>query len=297
MRSRRKELEASAGAYAFRKFQTWIGNKSPLQAELVGARLGRIAFKLSKKHRNRALSNLRLAFPDWTEERLHRTARQVMEHFGRVTADFMRTPHRTREEMESSMSVEGLEHAERALERGRGFILITGHFGNWERLAHWLTLHGFKLSVVARDANDNELNERVLGLRTAAGVTVIPRGNAARPILIALKKNEVVGILPDQNSGEMFVPFFDRPCGTVTGPAVLSERSGAPLVPMFCYWTGPNRYHIEILPELEPVQGYPYVEGMTRAVNLALEGIIRQHPEQYLWIHDRWKAARQQGLI
>lgn len=271
--------------------------KTALQAEASGAKLGRMAFKLSKKHRARALENLTRAFPEKTEAERESIAIGVLEHFGRVMADFLRSHKRTQQEVLESTEVIGREHLTEALSRGRGIILISGHFGNWERMSHWISASGYPVSVVARDANDPQMNDLILELRHANGAKVIARGDAVRPILERLKANELVGILPDQNSGEIFVPFFGHPCGTVKGPGTLARRTGSPVLPVYCLRIGPARYRMVICEPLSPEEGFEPIEGMTRAINRSLEEQIRQFPDQYLWIHNRWKSAKSQGLV
>ena len=221
----------------------------------------------------------------------------VFAHFGMSMADFIRAGKRSKEEVLSSITPEGFDSIEQLLKEGKGIIIVTGHFGYWERLAQFIALQGHPFSVIVRDVNDPATNQLVLEMRTAAGVSSISRGNAARAVLTRLRKNELVGILPDQNSGDIFVPFFGKPCGTFVGPAVLGERAGAPLVPVYCYRTGPGKYHAVVKPKLEPEPGYDRIEGLMRAVNQSLEDIVREHPEQYLWMHDRWKSARKEGLL
>lgn len=271
--------------------------KSALQAETSGAKLGRLVFKLSKKHRERARENLLRAFPEKSEAERSTIALGVLEHFGRVMADFLRSKKRTPQEVLDSTEVVGREHLTDALAQGKGIILISGHFGNWERMSHWISANGYPVSVVARDANDPEMNDLIMELRHANGAQVIARGDAVRPILERLKKNELVGILPDQNSAEIFVPFFGYTCGTVKGPGTLARRTGSPVVPVYCIRIGPNRYRMVICAPLVPEAGFEPIEGMTRAINRSLEDHIREFPDQYLWIHNRWKSAKQQGLI
>src|SRR5437016_2966935 len=147
MRSKRKELEGKLGAFAMTRAQRYLIRRSPDRAEQVGERLGRTIFRLSKKHRMRAVSNLKMAFPEMPQEDCESLAQRVLEHFGRVTADFLVSGRRTQEQLDQSMEVEGIENLNAALSQGKGVILITGHFGNWERLSAWLSSHGFKVSV------------------------------------------------------------------------------------------------------------------------------------------------------
>lgn len=285
------------GGWAFVRLQRWLEGKDAAAAERVGERLGKLAYRVSRKHRERALENLARAFPEATPEQRATWAEGVLIHFGRTMSDFMRSAKRTKEEVINSIEASGLDHLDAALAAGKGAILITAHFGNWERMSSYLAMRGYKLSAVARDANDPQMNALVEKLRQSGGIEVISRGNAARQILSRLRKNEAVGILPDQNSDEIFVPFFGVPCGTVQGPAVLSTRSGAPILPTYCARIGEGRYRLWMEPPLEAEEGFEPVEGLTRALNLSLEGAIRQYPEQYLWIHNRWKSAKARGLV
>jgi len=291
-----KRIGQRLATFAFKRLQRWLIKKTPEKAEMSGAKLGRMVWKLSKKHRERALENLERAFPEYDEAKRNEVGRGVLEHFGRVMADFVRAPARTNQEVLATTEEIRTELIDEALSEGRGMLLISGHFGNWERLAHWFSAKGYKLTIVVRDANDPELNQLVLDLRHAAGIGVISRGDAIQPIYEALGRNEIIGILPDQNSEEIFIPFFGKPCGTVKGPAVIARRRKAPVVAVYCPRIGVNRYQA-FAERIEPLEGYEPIEGMTRAINLSLENAIRKHPEQYLWIHNRWKSAKKRGLV
>lgn len=298
MKLTRREIESRLGAFAFTRAQRYLLRKKPDQAEQIGARFGRAIYRASRKHRERALSNLRLVFPEMTAEAREGLARETFEHFGRVTADFLVSEGRTRAEYDSQTVIEGREHLDQALAQGKGIILITGHFGNWERIGAWLSLHDYPVTVVQRDTRSTRLNQMVQSLRESPGTRVIGRGDAARPLLQRLRQNQLIGILPDQNSDEIYVPFFGKPAGTVLGPGVLAERTGAPVLPCWCVREGFGRYRMIFEAPLEPEPGYDVKgEGYIRAINAALERIIRRHPEQWLWFHDRWKNARRKGLL
>lgn len=280
-----------------RRLQRRLLKLSPEKAEALGQRLGRRLFRVAKSRRNRALSNLALAFPELTERERFTLAQRCLEHFGIVTADFLQIPKRTAEYLEASTEIVGLEHVEKALALGKGVIAITGHFGNWERMGTLLAGRGHKTSVVARDADDQGVQGIIKDLRTHTGAKVLSRGNAAREIMRALKGGEIVGILPDQNADEVFIPFFGHLAGTVLGPGVMHKRTGAPVIPVVCVRVGPCRYRVEVSPPLEPEPGYSIEEGIMRAINNFLEREIRKAPEQYLWFHDRWRNARKRGLL
>lgn len=294
----RRRFFGGIGSAALGLAIRWARNKDAAALERAGAKLGRLLFRLSRKHRERALSNLELAFPEMPSAERLALARRVFEHFGVIASTFVATESRTPEEILASVQLEGREHMEAALAKGKGVLLLTGHFGNWERFAHFGVLNGARIAVVVRDADHPGLQSRVARLRSAAGVEILSRGNAARAILGALKRELIVGLLPDQNSEESFLPFFGLPTGTVLGPAVLHLRAGAPLVPVFCVRVGVGQYRAEIEPPLEPLPGFATPqEGLMAAFNATLERAIRRNPEQWLWFHDRWKSSRQKGLL
>ncbi|MCW5942597.1 MAG: lysophospholipid acyltransferase family protein [Fimbriimonadaceae bacterium] len=287
------------GALAFRALQRWALRMTPNRAERWGERLGRLGFRLSRKYRERTLSNLELAFPDKTADERRTIAVRMFEHFGRGAIEFFRVSRRTTEDvMASVVEVEGLEYVDQARAEGKGALLIGGHFGDWELAAHYVAARGYPLTVVARDANQPEITEAMAELRRASGVELLARGGAARDILRKLKANELVGILPDQNDDEVFVPFFGKPVGTVMGPGVLHVRTGAPVIPLYMVRLGSGRYRLIFEPPLAPDADAPNpAEGIMRAINRSLEAVVRAHPEQYLWLHDRWKSARKRGFL
>lgn len=254
--------------------------------------------RLDKKHRRRAIANLRLAFQHLTESEAEQLAMRCFEHFGMLAADFMRTENRGADEIVASCEAEGLAIAVELFAAQGGAIALTGHIGNWERIGAILAAKGIQMSVVQRDANEQGLNDELVRLREAAGLIVLSRGNAAMNILRALRSQQVVGVLADQNCEESFLPFLGLPTGTVLGPAVLSMRAKAPIIPIYCVRTGPNAYKIITHPPLEAEPGYESHElGLAAAMNASLEKVVREFPEQWLWLHDRWKSARKRGLL
>ncbi len=287
----------AVGGPAFDVAQRYLMRRSDVKAERIGERLGMLAFRADKKHRNRTIQNLEMAFPEWSDEQRLETARGVFRHFGRMWVQFMRGPSRSKEAILAATEVVGLEHVENAEAKGNGILFVTGHFGNWEWVGQWFVATGRKLSTVQRDANQSGINSRLLKLREASGMEVMSRGLAARGILMKLRKKEAVALLMDQNAGDVFVPFFGRPAGTVSGAAVIGGRTKAPIIPGYAIRLGPGRYRVEFFPEIEVEAGEDSVANVTAAINANLEAIVRRFPDQWLWMHDRWKSARQQGLL
>lgn len=233
-----------------------------------------------------------------TEPERVQLAKKVFEHYGIATVDFLRPNWRNPESISKEIAVKGRDILDAAIAEKRGVLLITGHFGSWERFSAWVSVNGYPLTVIARNVYDPNLNQMVNNLRSMTGTRVVPRETAVRPMITALRNNELVGILPDQNSEEVYIPFFGHLAGTVLGPGVIQARTNALVLLATCVRTGPNQYLAEFRGPYEPQEGFEVVgEGMMRTINSALEEVIREHPEQWLWIHDRWKSARRKGLI
>lgn len=298
--SLRRRVAYRIGSWALIVASGLVGVLPAKWTDQFGKWLGRLWMRLSRKHRERAKSNLRMCFPDWPAQRVEDAARRVFEHFGKTTLRFLRTGKTTDQEVLTTTQMLGTEVLDRALQKGRGVLLISAHLGNWERGAHFLALRGYRISVVARDANSARVTEIVNQRRRVQGVDVLSRGNATRAILERLRKNQCVAILPDQNTWEIYVPFFGFPAGTVAGPAVIHLRTGAPIIGAFVTESEHGEYRGRIveleMPELTCDREEDVRRIMT-AINAMIEGAIRETPDQWLWMHDRWKSAREQGLL
>lgn len=291
----RKRLEGVLGRWVLHGAWALFRMLPMRLAQRLGAGLGLLAYALSRRYRRVAVGNLLRAFPDWTPQRARATARRVFRNFGVSLAEFFRAPSMTQAQIEQHLTVVGLEHLDAALQEGRGVLLITGHFGNWELMARYICMRGYPIAVIARDADDRGTTALITSLRERSGYRVFPRGNAARLVLKALRANEVVGILPDQNAGDVFVEFFGQKAGSVAGPAVFHLRTGAPLVPLFNVRLPDDRHRVEILPPMrfEPSgDTQADYQRIMQALHDVLESYVRRYPDQWLWLHDRWKSAR-----
>jgi len=298
LKKAKRRIVGRIGAWLFKSAKWFVLRRDIEGAERIGASLGRLLFRLSPKHRKRALSNLALAYPEISKSERRALAVKVFEHFGRIAADFLWSEKRTPEVLLEGMECSGFEHVEQAVAGGKGTLILTGHFGNWERMLHLFAVKGYRGHVVARPIEDPVLQDEVWRLRELSGAGLLSRGDAARAILKGLRSNLVVGLLPDQNSDESYLPFFEMPAGTTIGPAVLAERTGAAFLPSFCFRLGPGKYRAEILPPLRPCADDPNpAESMMRQFNESLESVTRRYPEQWLWFHDRWKSARESGRL
>ncbi len=265
----------------------------------LGAGVGLLGYALVGRYRRVAIANLQRAFPEWSPAQVRATAKRVFRNFGVSLAEFLKAPSMSREAIAKRIEVVGLEHLDSAFRQGKGVLLITGHFGNWELMARYLCLLGYPIWVIARDTDDPATTELVTMVRERSGYKVIPRGKAVHRVLRVLRQNEAVGILPDQNAGDVFVEFFGQKAGSVAGPAVFHLRTGAPLVPLFNVRLPGDYHRIEILPpmQFEPSENLQAdSQRIMQALHDVLETYVRRYPDQWLWLHDRWKSARKRGL-
>lgn len=263
-----------------------------------GARLGKIAGLVMRGRSDVAQRNLALAFPHMEHAERRVLVGRVWEHFGGVMADFLASDGRGLPELESSTRVMGREHVDAALEKGKGALMVSGHLGNWERIAAWLSLAGYPISIIIRDANQQDVNQLVNRVRAATGAKIIARGRATRAILERLHANEVVAMLCDQNADDAYLPFFGHAAGVATGAGVLAERTGCAVFSGACVHQGQGRYVLSFSDQIVPLGKNEFRgEAWMRGVHTWLEGEISAHPEQWLWIHDRWRSARRAGLL
>ena len=257
--------------------------------------MGTLGFRVFPRYRTMAIRNLTSVFGDaWDEARIHATARDVFRHIGMNLMEFLRFPGTNGERLDALVRVEGEEHARAAMARGKGILAITSHFGNFELFAATFARRGYPLSVIARNADDDGTNALINGLREGMGYHVFPRSNAARRSIAALRRNEVLGVLPDQNDiGGIFVPFFGRAAATAAGPATMALRTGATVLPAFIHREPDNTHVVKIYPPIayeDTGDREADVRNLTIAINEAIERAIREHPEQWFWLHNRWKT-------
>ncbi|MBC7805221.1 MAG: lysophospholipid acyltransferase family protein [Akkermansiaceae bacterium] len=268
-----------------------------------GRVLGDLAFRFAKKARNTAFKNLRFVYGDTlTEAERNRIVRDVFRHFCIMAVDFLRGPLLKNPDDLNALilSVEGWdENIEPLLREKRGVVICTAHFGNWEMLGRYIVSRGVPLTVVVRNPEDESFSAWAKRMREGAGFTVSAKGESAKRLLTVLKRGEALGILPDQSSGDVFVPFFGIPTGTATGPALLAGRSNAGLIPCWCFADPEHGYRYRIIFEpLIPMSETGDKQGdlasVMTEVNARLEARIRKTPEQWLWLHDRWKGTFEQ---
>ena len=256
----------------------------------------RLFYHASVKQRLIATHNLRNAYPEKNIDEIEAIAKGVYRHMAIVMAELFEMPYITRETLHEWMDVEGLEHAEGALAQGKGVLSIVAHFGNWELMTVAVPLMIKPMQIVYRPL-DSRIMDNLLGWsRTKHGNSLIPKGGSGRRIIRLLKENNAIGILSDQNVDKnegVFVDFFGRPACTSVGTAVLAMQSGAPVMPVFMPRMPDGRYKLIILPAVEITQTGDYESDLfvnTQRFTKVVEDMVRRYPDQWFWIHQRWKT-------
>lgn len=257
--------------------------------------IGRIAFCLAKGARNRTIRHLTWAFgTEKSPEEIKRLAQKAFLNLAASAADAIRLPILIEQGLSNLVTVEGFHHLKNARAKGKGTILLSGHFGNWELLAAWLAQNGLPLKVIGRSVYDQRLDEMLVDVRNKAGYTNIPRGKSSKEIIRSLKLGYVLGLLIDQDTKVkgVFTNFFGRPAHTATGPIILSQKFGAPIVPIFIRLRKDLTYHVYCGEELSLENTGDEKRDLivnTQKCSDVYEGIIRRFPDQWVWMHQRWK--------
>lgn len=291
-RERRHALEARAAAVV----QALVRPLPRAWALALGRALGRLVADVDRRHVQIAAENLRQAFPHWEEERRLRTARAVYAHFGQTLVDILWMAGQPRERLLALVVEEGRENVERAHAGGRGAVYITAHFGNWEFYGVAWGWMGTPIGVVARPLDNPALDARLNAFRRRSGNTVIFKRRALQDVLRLLRGGGGVAILVDQNVQEqdgIFVEFFGRPAATTTVAAALAVKTGCAVLPVHCESLPDGRYRFVYGPELEWTPSgnrQEDIAGLTQAMTSVIEAWVRERPEQWLWMHRRWKT-------
>lgn len=243
--------------------------------------------------------NLRIAFPQWSEARRREVLTASLVNLGRGLVEFARMSAYSDQEIRDRVRLEGVENYEDALARSPkgGVIAMTAHFGNWELLSTGISARGYPISVVHRARDNRVIDDIVETQRGVTGAELLPRGSAARGALRALRGGRILALPYDQNCHRdlgVFVPFFGRMACARTAPVRLAMRTGAPVLPAFLHREGDDRHVARIYPmvELVPEGDDPAaaVVENARRMTRVIEEEIRKAPEEWTWIHRRWRT-------
>jgi KDO2-lipid IV(A) lauroyltransferase len=241
--------------------------------------------------RRTAMRNLEMAYPEKTVAERKAIVDEVFRSIARLLATFARFPQMNPENIHEWIRYEGLEHYLDAKKAGRGVLVATAHFGNWEFSAFAHALMTEPMHVMIRPLDNLALDRLVEQRRELSGNHLIVKWDGARAVLRALQQNQAVGILIDQNTSleeGVFVQFFGKAACANTAFAKIATRTGAAVIPGFALWSEQERrYILRFYPPLK-ITGDPAQD--TQRLHEFLENVIREHPGQWLWIHRRWKT-------
>lgn len=273
---------------------TW--RLAPARASQVGDVLGALVFHLTGMRKKLVMEHMARFF-GMTEgsEELRAMSRSVYRQLGRTAVEHARLLAGRTADLRDRLAVSGDEHIARARKGGRGVILITGHFGYWELLGATVAMLGYPITVVAKKLHNPAVDRLVHAGRERLGMAVATMDKAPGAVFRALRRNECVGLLADQDAGAggVFVDFLGSRASTYQGPALFALRTGAPIVPCFIIRTGPERHRVcfETPIEAIPTGDEPAdIARITQAYTDVLARYIKDFPDHWFWVHRRWKT-------
>ena len=266
-------------------------------ARAVGILLGQLVYLLHFRLRHVGMHNLAMAMPEKSRRERARILRGVFTSLGRQLAEACLFPRYTRDNVSKVVVYDGFENFDRAFARGKGVLFLTAHFGGWELSAFTHSLHGHWMHVVMRPMDNPYLDELIRRYRTMHGNTTVAKDDFVRGLLAAMKAGEVVGILMDTNMTPpqgVFVDFFGIPACTASGLARIALRTDAAVVPTFTIWDPAlGKYRLRFDPAVKLIRtgnDDADVTANTAMFTNIIEDYVRRYPDQWLWVHRRWKT-------
>jgi KDO2-lipid IV(A) lauroyltransferase len=274
-----------------------VGAMPPSLARATGAAVARILLAVVPKLRKTAEFNLRVAFPEWSDARRQATLRGMTRSLGWMAAEFARMPRYTRENIEDVLVLDGHENFLEGQRRGKGVLFLTAHLGAWELSSYAHALYGYPLHYMARPLDNERIDALVNQYRGLSGNKPIFKNASARAMLKILQDAGTIGILADQNTMPeegVFVDFFGTPACTSAGIARVALHTRAAVVPGYAVWdAGLGKYRLRFEAPLELIRTgnaeRDILENTQRFAKVT-EDIIRKYPEQWVWVHARWKT-------
>ena len=259
--------------------------------------ISQVVYLLHFRLRQVGLRNLAMVFPEKSEAERARVLRGGFASLGRQLAELCQFPKYTPENIDEVVTYDGLENYERAYARRKGVLFLTAHFGGWELSAFAHSLHGHWLHIVMRPMDNQYLDRLLQNYRTMHGNKTVAKDDFVRGLLAAMKAGETVGILMDTNMTPpqgIFVDFFGIPACTASGLARIALRTDAAVVPGFTIWDPALRkYRLRFDPALELIRSGDLeadIAANTQLFTRVIEDYVRNYPDQWLWVHRRWKT-------
>jgi Kdo2-lipid IVA lauroyltransferase/acyltransferase len=280
----------------------WVGLKAlgllpRSAARFVGATFAAMAYAIRTPLRRAAMFNLQLAFPDWTDAKRKTVLGRMIQQVGWMAGEFSQFPKYVRDGIGPVVVLDGAENFEAARQRGKGVLFLTGHMSAWELAPFAHALYGHPLHFLVRPIRNRRVDELINSYRCLSGNRPIEKNKSARAIFKVLSDGGTVGILSDHNTSReegIFVDFFGIPASTTSGLARIALRTEAAVVPGFLSWDyGLKVYQLRFEPAVELARSgneEDDVRENTARFTRVIETYIRAHPDQWLWVHKRWKT-------
>ena len=266
-------------------------------ARAIGISIAWTVYFLHVRLRHVGMRNLALAFPEKSRRERARILRGEFTSLGRQLAEVCLFPRYTLDNIDKICVYDGFENFERALARGKGVLFLTGHLGGWEVSSFMHSLHGHPLHIVMRALDNVYLDRFMRHYRTMHGNSTVDKDDFVRGLLSAMKKGETVGILMDTNMTPpqgVFVDFFGIPACTASGMARIALRTDAAVLPGFTVWDCKLRkYRLRFDPAVQLIRtGDDDADAVanTQLFTKVIEDYVRHYPDQWLWVHRRWKT-------
>jgi Kdo2-lipid IVA lauroyltransferase/acyltransferase len=272
---------------------TAIGRRIPLRAgQFIGRQIGRLAFHVARRERNKALRNLAIAFPDWSGAQRRKTIKAMFRHLGMSVLELAWLPNLDTRRREETTVIDGIDEILKTLDFGRGVIMFTAHCGNWEWLSYVMGSYGRPVSVLHRERDQPDMNRYIIELRAKAGVKTIGRGtsSSAKEMIQTIRQGGMLAFVIDQNlrTESVKVPFFGREALTPVGPVKFAIRTEALVSISYIHRLPDGRHHAQFLAPFQARKDDDPLE-LTARITRLYEEQIRRHPEQWVWMHDRWR--------
>lgn len=273
---------------------SFVSRGSDETIDRIAAFLAFLAFDLLRLRRGLVLKNLRIAFPEKSEPERVAIGRASMKNFALTALEFFRSQNT---DIASRIEIKGIEHARKCLDQGKGAYVLCFHLGNWEAMGAAVTRNIAPAYVLVKKVGSSSVDRFVSELREKNGFLTVKRrkkGDGYAAIKEILARNEIVGFVMDQaRPGEPKLPFFGQPAKTNTSLAAIRQRCPAPVLPSYILRLGPSRHVVEFFPEIvlddTGDAARDVLEHSTR-FNAIVESCVRRAPEQYFWMHNRWKG-------
>jgi len=266
-------------------------------ARFVSAGLSAFLLWLRPRLRRAAMENLRLAFPEWTEKQRRATIRGMVRQLGWMGAEFAHFPRHTKKNIDRVVLLDGFENFASAQARGKGVLFLTGHMSAWEIAPFAQAMFGNPLHFLVRPIDNQRVDELVTRYRCLGGNSPVDKNQSARAVLKALADGGTVGILADHNTllaEGVFVDFFGIPACTTAGLARFALHTDAAVVPVFVHWDAALRkYRLCFDPAVELTRtgdDATDIRENTQRFTRVIENYVRRYPDQWLWLHRRWKT-------